>query len=258
MMNKIALAMGLSLAAVAPGFAAEAAASFNDAQKSAIQQVVHDYLVAHPEVLIEASQALQKKQQDQMASQAKQAISSNAGDLFAGKLAVAGNPKGNVTLVEFFDYQCVHCKKMAPVVSELVKANPNLRVVYKEFPIFGKSSELASKAALAAAKQGKYQAMHDALIGQEKRLNENMIMEAAKKIGLNMDTFKKDMASQELSDELKSNRSLAEKLRLMGTPAFIIASTPNGQFNVKIEPTFIPGAASQETMQALIKKAQQG
>lgn len=227
-------------------------------QKKEVEQIVHDYLVSNPEVLVEASQALQQKQQKGMQEQAKSAILENADQLFTEKLAVTGNLSGNVTIVEFFDYQCIHCKKMNPVISDVVSKNKNVRVIYKEFPIFGKSSEMASEVALAAAMQGKYKPMHDALLNIEKRLDETIIMDAAKSVGLNMDQLKKDMKSKVVTDELDANRKLAEKLHLMGTPAFIVAATPAGKFKADSEPAFIPGAASQETLQGLIEKAAAG
>lgn len=225
------------------------------AQKSQIEKVVHDYLVNNPEVLLEASQSLQQKQQLTMQKQAQSAIKENAKKLFNDNFTVVGNPKGNVTLVEFFDYQCIHCKKMAPVISEAIKQNPNLRVIYKEFPIFGKSSDVASKAVLAAAMQGKYLAMHDALLKQENRLNDQIIMDTAKSVGVNMAKLKTDMESKKVSEAIESTRQLAEKLHLMGTPAFIIAATPGGELKDGTTTAFIPGAASAETLQELIKKA---
>ncbi|KTD22957.1 DsbA family protein [Legionella londiniensis] len=234
-----------------------AATNFSAEQKKEVEQIVHDYLVNNPEVLIEASQALQQKQQQNMQEQARDAIRQNADQLFKENLAVAGNPKGNVTLVEFFDYQCIHCKKMKPVISELLKKDKNLRVIYKEFPIFGKSSELASKAALAAALQGKYQQMHDALLSLDKRLNETIIMDTAKSVGLDVNKLKKDMSGEQVKTALEQNRQLAEKMHLMGTPAFIVAATPNGEFKKDSEPAFIPGAASEETLQEMIKQVGQ-
>lgn len=254
MLKKIGAAVALTTTLVSP-VVVHAADAFSAAQKKEIEQLVHDYLVKNPEVLVEASQALQQKQQQGMQEQAKSAISKHADRLFTEKLAVAGNPKGNVTLVEFFDYQCIHCKKMNPVIDALIKKDKNLRVIYKEFPIFGKASELASKAALAAAMQGKYDKMHDALLGVEKRLNEKLIMDKAKSVGLNLETLKKDMNSKTVAQALKDNRKLAEDMRLMGTPAFIIAATPNGQFKPNSDPAFIPGAASEEALQNLIQKA---
>ncbi len=242
----------LMMTAALPVMAAD---SFNQTQTKSIQTIVHDYLIKNPEVLVEASQNLQKKQQEAMAEQAKVAIADHASQLFDGNMTTVGNPKGNVTIVEFFDYQCIHCKKMSPVVSELLKKDSNLRVVYKEFPIFGKSSETASKAALAAAMQGKYQAMHDVLIGQEKGLTDESVMNLAKSVGLDMKKFEIDIKSKAVSEQLDANRTLAEQLRLMGTPAFIVASTPAGQFKSGSQPTFIPGAISLTSLQDLIKKA---
>ncbi|MBI2786512.1 MAG: DsbA family protein [Legionella longbeachae] len=227
----------------------------SDAQKKDIEKVVHDYLVANPEVLLEASQALQQKQQQNMQQQAQSAIKDNTDQLFKGKTTVVGNPKGNVTIVEFFDYQCIHCKKMSPVIESLIKKDSDLRVIYKEFPIFGKSSELASRAALAAGMQGKYLAMHNALIAVDKRLTDRIVMDTAKSVGLDMKKLKTDMQSKEVTTDLDANRELAEKLHLMGTPAFVIASTPDGKFKAGTEPSFIPGAATEESLQELIKKA---
>ncbi|HRD70134.1 MAG TPA: DsbA family protein [Legionella sp.] len=226
-----------------------------DAQKKEIEKVIHDYLISNPEVLLEASQALQQKQQQNMQQQAQSAIGENADQLFQGKLTTVGNAKGNVTVVEFFDYQCIHCKKMSPTMDSLVKKDSGLRVIYKEFPIFGKSSEMASKVALAAGMQGKYKQMHDALLKVDKRLDDQIVMDTAKSVGLDMNKLKTDMNSKEVSDILESNRLLAEKLHLMGTPAFIVAATPNGQFKTGSEPSFIPGAATEESLQELIKKA---
>ena len=235
-----------------------AADTMSPEQKKDIEKIVHDYLVSNPEVLVEASQALQAKQQQNVQQQAKAAIFENVDQLFGGNLAVVGNPKGSVTLVEFFDYQCIHCKKMAPTIAALIKKDSNLRVIYKEFPIFGKSSELASQAALAAGMQGKYVQMHDALLNVDKHLDDKMVMDAAKSIGLDMTKLKKDMDSKAVAELLDANRQLAEKMHLMGTPAFIVAATPAGKFNPKSDPTFIPGAASEEALQDLIKKASNG
>lgn len=246
-------ASALTLVMSAPVAMADDALSAE--QQKQVEKVVHDYLVNNPEVLVEVSQALQQKQQQNIQQQAKAAISENAKELLSGTLAVGGNPKGNVTMVEFFDYQCIHCKKMTPIIDALIKKDNNLRVVYKEFPIFGKSSEIASQVALAAAMQGKYQQMHDALLNIDKHLDDKIVMDTAKSTGLDMVKLKKDMASKTVTDALNANRELAEKMHLMGTPAFIIASTPSGQFSDKTEPAFIPGAATEDVLQGLIKKA---
>jgi protein-disulfide isomerase len=247
----------LSAALVSPALMAaeDAALTMQPAQKKEIEKVVHEYLVANPEVLMEVSQALQQKQQQKMKQEAQSAVKENTAQLFQNTPTMAGNPKGNVTIVEFFDYQCGHCKKMSPIMEGLLKKDANLRVIYKEFPIFGKSSELAARAALAAGMQNKYQAMNHKLLSSKKPFNEKIIMDAAKSLGLSMSKFKMDMESKQVTEALDTNRQLAEKLHLMGTPAFIIASTPNGQFKSGSEPSLIPGAASEESLQELIKSA---
>lgn len=219
-------------------------------QKKEIETIIHDYLLAKPEILIEASQELQKHQNALMQEQAKSAISEHGQALVSGTLTVAGNPKGDVTLVEFFDYQCGHCVKMKPIINSLIKKNPNLRVVFKEFPIFGKESELASRVAIVAAMQGKYMKFQDRLFKADKQhLDEETIMDVAKKAGLNMKTLKTDMQTQAVTDLLEESHKLAASVHLMGTPALIILSTPNGQFKPGTKTVFIPGAAQEDTMQ---------
>ena len=229
--------------------------TFTPEQKKQIEQVIHDYLVGKPEVLMEASQALQAKQQETMQKEAKSAIGKYAPELLSAKLAVAGNSKGNVTVVEFFDNQCIHCKKMDPIIVEMIKKNPDVRVVYKEFPIFGKNSEFASKAALAAAMQGKYIPFHEALLRLDKPLDNDVVLETAKTAGLDMTKLKTDMDSKVVSDELDATHKLADHMHLMGTPAFVILTTPGGVFKVGSEPSFIPGGTSAESLQGMIDKA---
>ena len=226
-------------------------------QKKQFEMIIHDYLVENPDVLVEASQVLQKRQQEAMQKDSKNAIAKNSADLVTGDLAVAGNKDGSVTLVEFFDYQCIHCKKMEVVVDSLIKKNKDLRVVYKEFPIFGKDSELASKVAMAAAMQGKYIQLQNALFKVKVRLNEKKIMEVAETVsGLDMERLKTDIKSAKVADTLKDNRKLAEKIHLMGTPAFVVISTPNGKLGANGgNAAFIPGAASENSLQELIDKA---
>ena len=191
-----------------------------------------------------------------MQDQAKTAISQNVKALLRDTRAVDGNPKGTVTLIEFFDYQCIHCKKMKPVIAELLSKNDQVRVIYKEFPIFGEGSEIASKASLSAAMQDKYLQMQAALFKSEKRLNKDVVMSIAKSIGLDTNKLTKDMNSEVVQKELNDNRALAEKLHLMGTPAVIVIATDTqGQPKNNAIPAFVPGAASQATIENLIKEA---
>lgn len=249
------LTTGAMVVAMGSSVVKAESAPFTPEQIKAIGPIISDYLVQNPEVLIKASQALQAKQAETMQKEAKSAILSNVSALMDEKVSVAGNPNGSVTLVEFFDYQCHHCKNMKSVVDELIKKNSDLRVVYREFPIFGKSSEFAAKAALAAAMQGKYVQMQEALFKSDKQLDEAEVKKIAKGLDLNMTKLDADMKSKTVTDAITNTRQLAEKMRLMGTPAFVVLSTPNGVFNPSIDPAFIPGASSEEALQALIKKA---
>lgn len=235
--------------------AGSTSSTFTPTQKVAIEQIVHDYLVGHPSVLIEATQALQMQQQKDMVSKAESAIQSHAKALFnTSESPVVGNPKGNVTLVEFFDYQCGVCQRMAPIIKNLIKSNPDLRVVMKEWPIFGATSDYAARAALASAKQHKFDAYYDALVMNEGHLSEEKTMSLAKSVGLDTDQLKKDMSDPIFAKELKNNLTLAEAMHLVGTPAFIIAHTPDGVYT-NAKTYFVPGAASEASLNELIQKA---
>ena len=154
-----------------------------------------------------------------MAHKAQQAIPAYASQLFNSKQSpMVGNQKAKVTLVEFFDYQCVHCRNMTSIVNDLVKQDKNLRVVYKEFPIFGPSSELAAKAALASKIQGKYLAFHNALMQAKPPLDKAKVMKLAKSVDLNTAKLEQDMQSQAVQDEIKQNYHLAQALGSDGYP----------------------------------------
>jgi protein-disulfide isomerase len=233
-------------------------AAFSAAEKTAIDQQVHDYLLAHPEILIDMSKKLQDNMAKEQAQKSMAAVKANADKLFNDvNSPTAGDKAGVVTMVEFFDYQCVHCAKMHPVTQQLMKANPNIRVVYKEFPIFGKPSEYAAAAALAANKQGKYVAMRNALFNSgdiEGKMTDTKVDAIAKKVGLNLVQMKKDMKSADVVAELKATRDLAMALGLQGTPAFVIAPT-NIANAADDKITFIPGGAPIETLQDALNKA---
>lgn len=219
--------------------------------KAVIDQEIRAYLLAHPEILIEMSQLLQSKQQQQMMVKASQAINDNAKALAHDPQSpVAGNLNGNVTVVEFFDYQCPHCKAMVSAVDGILLANKNVRVVYKEMPIFGAESEFAAKAALAASKQGKYQAFHRALMKTEGRLSDQQILDLAKSVGLDVNKLQAVMNTPEIAKELQDTGLLAQKLGLQGTPAFIVL-TENG---AKVTSRFIPGQTTQPALQQAINE----
>lgn len=238
-----------------------APAGFNNDQVTQIKQIIHDYLVTSPQVLIEASQALQKQEIQKVEQKAQAAIGSNAQVIFADSMSpVGGNPKGDVTLVEFFDYQCPHCKDMEAVVEKVRAANPNLRIVFKELPIFGNSSRDAALAALAANQQSPdlYLKFHNALLLESNALNKDKIMSIAKSAGLDVDKLSKDMQSPAVQKQIDDNFKLAQNLGLMGTPTFIVSKWQvGGQDNsaAVAKAAFIPGVTTQENLQDVVAQA---
>jgi protein-disulfide isomerase len=166
---------------------------------------------------------------------------------------VAGNPQANVTVVEFFDYQCSYCIDMAPVIDTIIKTNPNVRVVFKEFPIRrGSVSEVAARAALAANKQGKYLAFHHALLAADQPLTRDAVLTIAKKVGLNVNQLKKDMQSASVTNQINKNHQLAERLNVSGTPAFFIGNTQAQNMD---QLKFVLGEMSQSDLQQAIDNA---
>jgi len=228
-----------------------AADAFNPAQKAQLDSMIHDYILKNPQVIIQAVQSLQQKEMEVMQQKVQAAAAKNKSPLFnqSGD-PVVGDPNGKVTLVEFFDYQCPHCVDMAPAVEGLVKANPNLRVVFKEFPIRGDVSVLAAKAALAANKQGKYWEYHQLIMKNAAKLNQDSLYNLAKSIGLDVNKLKADMNSPEVDAQIKANYKLAQDLGLLGTPALFVSKTKDGAV---IE--FIPGQTDQAYLQKSIDKA---
>lgn len=158
-----------------------------------------------------------------------------------------GNPNASVTVAEFFDYECSHCVEMAPIVSAIAKENPNVRFVFKEFPIFGETSDFAARASLAANKQGKYLNFNHILFSTEHPLTEESILAAAKKAGLNMKQLQTDMKSPAIIKQLHGNIALAQTLKVNGTPAFFFVKTKdNSNYNS------ILGSMSKSEMQNAI------
>ena len=169
--------------------------------------------------------------------------SNTAGSGDADLNRVAGNPQGDVTVVEFFDYQCGYCKAVQADTQTLIKGDSKLRFVLKEFPILGPASVVASKAALASRGQGKYVEFHNALMAQRGQLDEAVIMRLAKSVGLDTDRLKKDMDSPDVLKVIAANQALAEKLNIRGTPAFVFGDE------------LVPGAIKLDDMKRLTDAA---
>ena len=190
---------------------------------------IHDYILAHPEIIAEAQRSLAMKQVAERQAQAKSVLSANRDAVFfAPSDPILGNPKGDVTLVAFTDYECPFCKKLSPEVDKLIVVDPGVRVVVKEFPILGAVSDTAARYALAANAQGKYAAFHSALMAstvQEHQLTEAQILDFAKKSGLDLDRLKRDAAEPAIAAQIAANRALAQKLAVSSTPSLMITGT---------------------------------
>lgn len=189
---------------------------------------LHDYLVVqHPEMLAEMTAALRQKQQAAAAAQAKAALAANPDAVFRDPAdPVVGNPAGDVSVVEFFDYGCPYCKLAAPNLERLYATDKGVRVVYKEFPILGPVSLFAAKAALAAGRQGKYEAFHNALMADqtiEGKLTEAHVLEIAKTVRLDVERLKQDMNAPEIAAQIAATKALGTKLGVQTTPSLIFA-----------------------------------
>jgi len=213
------------LAVVVPQ--AARADEFSAAQRGEVERIVREYLVAHPEVLQEAMTELDKRQTAAEAEKHKTAVKQYSEALFSSpRQVVLGNPDGNVTFVEFFDYNCGYCKRAMDDMLTLLKDDPKLKIVLKEFPVLGPGSVEAARVAVAVRMQDKtgkkYLEFHQKLLGGRGQADKARALAVAKDVGLDMGRLDKDMASPEVKATLEENFKLAEALGLNGTPSYVI------------------------------------
>ncbi len=245
-----ALALGLTLA-LSPAIPEPAAAQeqsrpggFAAEQVEGIEQIVRDYLLANPEVLIQSLNDFQKRQKVAEKQQQKQSVRASLAALTQDPDSpVMGNPDGDVTIVEFFDYKCPYCKRVAGPLKDVIAADGNIRLVMKEFPILGPQSIKAARAALAVAKQGKYEEFHWALMTRPGDMSDPHIRKVARGVGVDVDRMMADMESPDILAMIARNQELAQTLRITGTPAFVIGDT------------LVPGALDRKTLEHLVTQA---
>ncbi len=216
-------AFGVSLGVTAPAYAD----SFTDAQRSDIEAIVRNYLVTHPEVLEEAMTELSKRQADAEAKKHEASVSENADKIFnSPRQVVLGNKDGDVTFVEFFDYNCGYCKRAMSDMLDLLKSDPKLKVVLKEFPVLSQGSVEAAQVAVAVRMQDpagkKYLDFHQKLLGGRGPADKAHALAAAKDAGLDMARIEKDMNSPEVKATIEENFKLAESMGMNGTPSYVI------------------------------------
>lgn len=216
-----AVAIAASLAFVQP------AAALDDQQKKEFGEFIKEYLVEHPEVLLDAQAALEKKQDAARLAQSSQAVTQNKDAIFNSKNDVSiGNPKGDITVVEFFDYNCTYCRHALGDMETLLKQDTNVRFVLKEFPILGPDSVAASRVSDAFRKLApeKYAAFHRALLGSDGRASEDSAIEVASSLGVSEAAIRAEMAKSPNTDSVKATYQLATDLNVTGTPAYIIGN----------------------------------
>lgn len=216
------LALTACTAAVLCAPNAAHAEAFTPEQKTEMQKMFEAYLMEHPEVIMKSVDEYRKKMETQGAEEAKKSLVKYK-EIFSNKdMPMVGNPDGDVTMVEFFDFNCGYCKRMFADIQELVKADTKLRIVFVDLPVLGPASALKSQYALAAHKQGKYFDMHKALMEHNGAQTDEAILELAKGLGLDVDKLKKDKDDPSTMEVIGQYHAMAQDLGIRGTPGLII------------------------------------
>jgi protein-disulfide isomerase len=209
-----------------------------------MEEVIRQYLHDHPEVVVDALQAMEERERHAQRERASEAIRAHADELFnAPEDPVGGTPRGTTTIVEFFDYQCPHCQRVHGPLKMLLATDPDVRLVYKEFPILGPGSTIAAQAALAGRAQGRYAALHDALMEAAGPLDEPAVLRIAASVGLDVERLKQDMRGPAIAAILERNARLARLLGINGSPTFIAGTK------------LVPGEMSLEELKAFVRGA---
>lgn len=223
------------------------AQGFTPEQRQEILGIVRQALKEDPSILRDALSALEESETQERAGAQRAAIAAHADALFRDAAdPVKGNPQGKVTLVEFFDARCGYCKQMEPAVQQLLRRQPDVRLVLKDLPILGPNSVLASRALLAAQRQGKYAELHDALLKLREEPAEPVLRREAERVGLDWARLRREMDDPAIQQRLQGNLRLAQALRVEGTPALVIGET------------LVPGAVDLATLERLVAEARQG
>lgn len=250
-LSRLAYVTILGATFAAPSFAADKPAAAAPAAPSSINKeemgaFIRSYLMENPEIISDALEALKKKEMENMKVESGKAIKDNFAALTQNPdVPSVGNPKADITVVEFFDYHCGYCKHMLPTIQEVMKKDPNVRFVFQEFPILSDDSKEAAKAALAAWKIApkKYFEYHTALMKMTGKFDKDALAAAAEKVGIDGNKLKEEMAKPAIEEQLNKTRALATKLQVRGTPAIVVGSE------------FAPGAIDTQELERLIQAA---
>lgn len=240
-----ALGAGLFVGLMASNALAEDASKAIDLPVEQVEQIVRDYLMREPQVIYQALEELQRRQAEDQAERNKEMLVSRQDDLLNDPATpIVGNPSGEVTLVEFFDYRCGFCRRVLSSMQALMEEDKELRIAFKELPVLGEDSTRAARAALASRMQNEdlYLDFHLALMSA-KDLSLDGIAKIAKQVGLDPDQLLKDIDSAEVTQAIEANYELASALGIEGTPAFVIGEN------------LVPGAVDKERLVELIEEA---
>ena len=200
----------------------QATDSFSIEQKEGIEGVVKDYILENPEILIEALDIYKLRKEEEHNKHVEKILENNLDTLISTDAPSAGNPDGEIVVVEFFDYNCGWCRKALQDIQTIIKNDKDVRIVFKEMPLLGQASMLAAQWAMAAHKQGKYFEYHVKLMEYRGTKDEDYLKKIAKKLNLNLEQMKKDVNSEEINALIMENMIIARQLAVNGTPAFII------------------------------------
>lgn len=196
--------------------------AFNEAQKAALEDFVRNFILDNPEVLMESVNRYRASEDKKKEEGSLKTLKENMGYINNGKHPEIGNPKGDVLIVEFFDYNCGYCKRAMQTVRKLVENDKKVRVVFMDYPILSPQSTVAAKWAIAANKQGKYWEFHQALLETSAPKDEENLSKIAASVGIDVTKLKKDAESDEVESYLSSVKDFGQKLNVQGTPAFIV------------------------------------
>lgn len=210
-------------------------------QRAEVEETIKEYLLDHPEVLLQMTEALEKYQIEQREKRLKTAIEQNADAIYRESNGLmGGNPEGDVTIVEFSDYNCPYCKRAFQSLTKLIDTDKKVRVVFKELPIFGERSEGAARVAIAAREQNKYFELHAALLRNRGQNNAERALKIAEGLGLDIDKLRQDMNSEEVTKIIRDTREIGNELGIQGTPFYlvgdqVIPGAPENLYEVLVE-----------------------
>jgi protein-disulfide isomerase len=246
-LSALAATFVMSASYVTPSIASDN--NFSATQTKQIEQIVHNYLINNPTVIVEALQDMQKKETKQYADGVKAQLPKNTKEVFKTKAPgreTIGSDKPDIIIADFFSYQCPNCRVIAPTVDKLINSQKNIQLILIGWTFEGKDDLYAAKVDLAAQKQGKYYDLYKALMNQPDVLTKDLIDKIAKATGLDMDKLQKDMSDSNIDKGLAENFKLAQDLKLIGTPTFIITNSSFSKFSVLL------GRVSEQELQKAI------